>query len=184
MRKTATWALALALALAACGGGEVGVTMAMTEDSMAMTDDMGGMNMGDPDAMPATEIPGADVVSGSFSRLDTAPSGHEAVKGTAWLARHDGGTTVTITVQGLVPGTSYMSHVHEDSCAEAGGDHYRFDPEGSELPPNEIHVAFTADDAGGATMTAENEMVADDDARSVVVHPADLVDNKVACADF
>jgi hypothetical protein len=184
MRKTTMWALALALTLAACGGDESGVTTTMTDGSTAMNDVMSDMNMGDPGATPAAEVPGADVVTGSFGLLDTAPSGHEEVTGTAWLARHQGGTTVSISVEGLVPGTSYMSHVHEGACAEAGGEHYRFDPEGSELPPNEIHLAFTADGAGRATMTVENGMVASDDARSVVVHPADLMDNKVACADF
>ncbi|MEQ8716718.1 MAG: hypothetical protein RIE08_03840 [Acidimicrobiales bacterium] len=152
-------------------------------DDMDMGDGM-DMNMGDPDATPASEVAGAEVVEGSFVLLDTRPDGYDDVTGTAQLARHDGGTTVTTEVFGLIPGEDYISHVHAEPCADNGGPHYRFDPDGSDMPPNEIHLAFTADEEGRGFMTAENDMVAGDDAVAFVVHPVDLLDNKIACVDF
>jgi len=52
------------------------------------------------------------------------------------------------------------------------------------MPPNEIHLAFTSDDGGNGFMTAENHQIAGLDAVAFVVHPADLIDNKLACVDF
>jgi hypothetical protein len=184
--------LALALIATACGDDddEVG-TSADGDDDMAM--DGGGspdggdsmaMNMGDPDATPAGEVPGAEVVEGTFVLLDSRPDGYDDVTGTAQLARCDGGTTVTTEVFGLIPGEDYISHVHAEACADDGGPHYQFDPDGGDMPPNEIHLAFTADEDGRGYMTAENDMVAGDGAAAFVVHPVDLIDNKIACVDF
>ena len=156
----------------------------MDSGNMGDMDDMGSMNMGDPDAVRADEVTGADLVTASFTLLDTRPAGYDAVSGSAWVARHEMGTTVTLELSGLQPGVSYIAHVHEGGCAEAGGDHYKFDPNGSEMPPNEIHLAFVGGDDGSGFMSAENHAVAGESARSVVVHPADLLDNKLACAEF
>ena len=142
------------------------------------------MYMGDASTTPAGEVSGADVVTGRFGLLDTRPQGYDAVTGTAALARHDGGTTVTIQLQGLKPGVVFISHLHEGTCADDGGDHYRFDPDGSDLPPNEIHLAVRSTEGGNGFMTAENDRVVDERAVSVVLHPRDLLDNKVACAQF
>ncbi|MHA6795269.1 hypothetical protein ACVGVM_17410 [Pseudonocardia bannensis] len=137
---------------------------------------------GDPQAVPAAAVPGGRLSSGPFTLLPTAPQGYEGVAGTAEMARHDGGTTVTVTFTGLRPDTDYVSHVHSGQCAEGGGPHFRIDPAGSEMPPNEIHLKFRSDASGAATATAENPTVVGADARAVVVHPADLMDNRVACA--
>lgn len=185
--------LALTLLAAACGD----------DDSDAATDtapepasdmDMDGtndadhamedMNMGDPDATPAADVDDAELVSGEFELLDTRPRGTDDVTGTADVARHDGGTTVTIELDGLEPGDPYIAHLHDGPCSENGGDHYAFDPDGPPVPPNEIHLRFDADEDGGGFMTAENDMTAGDDAISVVVHPFDLQDNKIACAEL
>ncbi len=171
--------LVLALVLAACGGSEDAADTTVMGDEMDMA-----MNMGDPDATPASEVAGGELVSGSFTLLDTRPSGYDDVTGTAEMARHDGGTTVTIEVSGLEPGTEYISHVHAEPCSNNGGPHYQFEVGGSEVPPNEIHLLFTADEEGNGYMTAENEQTVDGRAVAVVVHPVDLVDNKIACADF
>ncbi|MEM9036940.1 MAG: hypothetical protein AAGA99_20275 [Actinomycetota bacterium] len=205
---------AAALILAACGDSDdaepAATTAAETDDTMAMSDeemsdmddmdtedgehdmgdmdmddmDMGAMNMGDPSATPAEEVAGAELVGGDFVLLDTRPSGYDEVIGTAVMARHDGGTTVTIRLEGLPPGETMISHVHEAPCSEGGGDHYQFDPNGSEMPPNEIHLLFDAAEDGSGFMTAENDMVVGDGGVSVVVHPLDLIDNKIACVDF
>lgn len=141
-----------------------------------------GMNMGDPNAVPADQVPNAELATGQFSVLDTAPEGYQDVAGTAMLARYDGGSTVTIQLRGLKPGTAFISHVHEGQCADGGGAHYKFDPAGGDAPPNEIHLAFTSTAEGTGSMTAENDRAAGPGAQSVVVHPRDLVDNRVACA--
>lgn len=151
----------------------------MSEDGMAMA-----MNMGDPDATPAEAVDGADLARGDFVLLDTRSSGHDDVTGAAVIARHDGGTTVTVRFEGLIPGTAYISHLHERDCSEAGGDHFQFEEGGATTPPNEVHLAFTADADGNGFMTAENDRTAGPDAVAVVVHPQDLLDNKIACADL
>ena len=173
----------LGLVATACASeGATTTTMGDMED---MTGEMDmEMNMGDPNATPATEVEGAEVVTGSFELLDTRPPGYDRVGGTAALARHDGGTTVTIEVTGLEPGVEYISHVHAGPCSENGGPHFQFEEGGSVMPPNEIHLAFTADDEGRGFMTAENDRTVDERAMAVVVHPVDLIDNKVACAEF
>ncbi len=155
-------------------------------DDMAMEDgmDMDEMNMGDPDATPAAETDYDSLAAGTFELLETRPENHDDVAGTVEMARHADGTTVTVELTGLVGGEDYISHVHDGPCSESGGDHYKFDPNGSDLPPNEIHLAFTAGDDGSGFMTAENHEVAGDDAISLVVHPAELLDNKIACAEF
>ena len=189
-------ALGLLLLAAACGSdadsdeAEADETAAadsdmedMDESDMADSDmEMADMNMGDPDATPAYDVDPAELVSGSFALLDTRPEGYDGVAGEAYLARYDNGTTVTVELSGLLPDVEYISHVHEDECSENGGDHYKFDPDGSDMPPNEIHLAFVSAADGAGFMTAENDMVAGADARSVVVHPVELLDNKIACA--
>lgn len=177
--------LTLAMVLAACGGSDEATDTTAMGEAMAMEDGMEmDMNMGDPDATPASEVAGGELVSGTFALLDTRPSGYDGVTGTAEMARHDGGTTVTIEVSGLQPGVEYISHVHAEPCTNNGGPHYQFEVGGSELPPNEIHLLFTADEDGNGFMTAENEQTVDERAVAIVVHPLDLVDNKIACADF
>jgi hypothetical protein len=177
----------IAVAAAGCGtaSGSPSGTTATTGDEMTMShdmDDMAGtdMNMGDPSAVRAQDIEGADLDHGTFAPL---PGTTRPVAGDAWLARHDG-TTVSIELAGLEPGVAHVAHVHVAPCADAGGDHFRFDDGGGTMPPNEIHLAFTAGPDGRAMMTTENPMVATDDARSVVVHEAGEGAPKLACADL
>jgi hypothetical protein len=140
--------------------------------------------MADPTATPANKISGAEVKEATFTLLDTRPPGLDSAAGTAWLAQKDG-TTVTITMTGLEPGATYISHLHAQSCAEnAGGPHFQFDAAGPTTPPNEVHLKFTADARGGGTVTVTNDREVGDAARAIVIHPIDAIDNKVACADF
>ncbi|MFZ0014207.1 MAG: superoxide dismutase family protein [Acidimicrobiia bacterium] len=177
--------LALGLALAV-----VGVTAcSSSSDAVTVESDSAGMtgmetNMGDPDAVPAYDIADADIREGELVVLDTRPPGYDGVTGRAFMARHAAGTTVTIEISGLQPGEEFIAHVHEGACAEAGGAHFKFEAGGSDMPPNEIHLLFTSASDGTGFMTAENEGVAGEDARSVVVHPLDLIDNKIACAEL
>lgn len=184
--------LAVAITLAACASDSdtasddtAGPEVATADDTAAMDDmEVGDMNMGDPGATPADEIDGA-LARGDYRLLDTRPAGYDDVDGTAVIARHDGGTTVTTELTGLLPNVDYISHVHAQACADDNaGPHYQFEPGGSTLPPNEIHLAFTSGDDGTGFMTVENHAVAGADAVSFVVHPEEFVDNKIACVDF
>ena len=151
-------------------------------------DGMGDMDLSElnePDATPADELAGADLESGLFRVLDTAPPNSEAVSGQAWLAQDESGTTVTVRLRGLVPGDTYMAHLHEQPCGrDAAGDHFAFDPDGPEVPPNEVHLGFVASAEGTGVATVTNDRRVGDGARAIVVHPAAAMDNRLACADF
>ena len=172
---------ALLLAAAGCGTDDP------ADASGDATSGMEGMDMSamnEPDATPAYDVDG-EVTSGDFVLLDTAPPGSDDVTGEAWLAQDDAGTTVTVELSGLVPGTDYVSHLHAQTCEEDdGGPHFAFDPEGSTTPPNEVHLGFTADDEGAGTATVTNDREVGDDAPAIVVHPADALDNRLVCANF
>ena len=175
---------ALGLVVAACGTAAASGETASTSTTMASMDhehDMGAMNMGDADATAAYDIDGAEVASGVFAPVDGADTG---AGGSAWLARHGDGTTVTIELTGLGAGAGYIAHVHDEPCVDGGGAHYQFSPGGDHHPPNEIHLAFTAMPGGMGSMTAENEQVADERAVSVVVHEAIDGAPKLVCADL
>ncbi|MGK0275887.1 MAG: hypothetical protein ACI9N0_002274 [Ilumatobacter sp.] len=185
----------LALGLAACGSDtdsssaadEPVTTDAAASADMGDMDDMDDMdmNMGDADATPADEVAGASLARGEFVLMDTRPAGYDDVAGTAVIARHAAGTTVTTELTGLEPNVEYISHVHAQACADGNaGDHYKFEIGGATTPPNEIHLAFTSDNDGNGFMTAENAQIAGVEAVAFVVHPAEFIDNKVACVDF
>ena len=178
-RRIAAGVAVLALVATACGGNE-GATPETAPTATSMAD----MGMGDASPVRADRVTGAEVVTGTFQLLDTAPVGYDGASGSAWLARHDGGTTVTVKLAGLVPNSPHLAHVHAGTCGEGGGSHFRFDLDGGEMPPNEIHLMFTSDADGVGEMTAENGQVANDEARSLVVHPMNSMDAKVACADL
>ncbi|WP_240121431.1 MULTISPECIES: superoxide dismutase family protein [unclassified Streptomyces] len=184
-----TAAAATALLLSGCGGG----SSADTSDKAAAAsaapskgmDGMSDMAMGDPQATPADRIPGADVVKGSFTLLDTRPPGMDDVKGTAWLAQGPKGTTVTVSLTGLKPGHHYMAHLHARHCnADNGGPHFQFTKGGPTAPPNEVHLVFDADASGKAMTTVGNDKKTGEGAVAVVVHPMEAMDNRIACADF
>lgn len=199
-RRARTTALlaAACLALAGCGGSdgtaapadpgsgssmETGTATDGHGDEHGEGHDMSMPGMNDPDATPADQLP--DAVTGAFTVLDTAPPGSDAVAGDAWLAQGEDGTTLTVRLTGLEPGTAYVGHLHAQPCAEdAGGPHFAFDPDGPATPPNEVHIAFTAGDDGAGEATATNDRQVGDAAPSVVVHPADAQDNRLACADL
>lgn len=161
--------------------GMAGMDDESTEGEM----DMEGMDMGDADAIPADQVEGADLQSGEFVLLNTAPDGYEQATGEAFIARTDDGVTVTLYVEGLPADTEYVSHVHALSCDEDnGGPHFKYDPDGGDTPPNEIHLNFTTDAEGSGMMTATNDMVPGPEAMSVAIHPADEPDSRALCATF
>ena len=132
--------------------------------------------VGDVNATPA------DLMEAEFVLMETASADYSSATGTAHMAVHDHGTTVTLRLSDLPPNTDYMSYVHEEPCATGGGAHYRFDPKEGEMPPNEIHIAFTSGDDGSGFMTAENDSQVDETARSVIVQTTAEV--SLLCADM
>ena len=86
------------------------------------------MYVGDVNATPADAVEGADFMEVPFMLMETAPADYNSSAGTAQMAVHDHGTTVTLRLYNLLPNTDYMSHVHEEPCSTGGGAHYRFDP--------------------------------------------------------
>lgn len=194
-RRIPAWVASLALVgvlATACGDddespdggpGAAADPTTATSPSPSGMGDMGGMAMNDPDATPATELP--DPTEGTFNLLDTAPPGSDAVAGSAWIAfGEDPGTTLTVELTGLEPGTEYVGHLHAQPCdQDNGGPHFAFDPDGAETPPDEVHIGFTADGSGNGTATVTNPLPADA-ATSVVLHPAGAMDNRLVCAGF
>lgn len=138
---------------------------------------------GDADATPANELPDAVLREGHFHLLDGAPKGSPDLGGHAYLARTDDGTTLSIDLTGLEPGANYMSHLHAGTCEpNSGGDHFKFDPSGSDEPPNEVHLAFTAAGDGTVATTITNDNPRSEGAKSMVLHLPD--GTKFACADL
>lgn len=138
--------------------------------------------VGDVNATPADAVEGADFMEAPFVPMETAPVDYDSTTGTAQMAVHDHGTTVTLRLSNLLPNTDYISHVREEPCATGGGAHYRFDPEEDGMPPNAIHIGFTSDDDGTGFMTAENDNQVDESAHSVIVQTTAEV--SLLCADL
>jgi len=119
---------------------------------------------------------GEETVAGTFEPLVETPSAYKNVSGEAELTRSGGETTIALSVDGLAPDTEYMAHLHTGGCADTdpGGAHFKFDPEGGDMPPNEIHLSFTsnADGSGKAEVTSDQQVPAGE-AGSVVLHLAD-----------
>ncbi len=112
-------------------------------------------------------------IRGDFKPLSGAPAAYSGLAGSAELQRADGGTTASIRLSGLVPDTPYMAHLHTEGCdqPEPGGPHFRFDPQGGEEPPNELHLGFVADGKGeGSARTASGREVPAGEAGSIVLH--------------
>lgn len=196
---TRTVALVALLALlAACGSDEAASPGAASEGMSGTPSEasspggMGGMSMSEmdmtgisPDQTPADEAEGAELTEGEFVQLDTAPPSYGDVSGTAEMARTDKETVVTIRLKGLPSDIEFLAHVHQQPCTEEqGGPHFRYDPDGPPVPPNEIHLPFTSDADGNGLQTAVSMRVAPPEAQAVVVHPAETPDNRVVCADL
>ena len=132
-------------------------------------------------ATSAADVADAQLTQGTFSVL---PGAVGQATGTAWIARHANGTTVTVGLRQLTPLTEFISHVHVAPCSALGGAHYQFEAGGDHQPSNEIHLAFSSDVHGDAMSTVTNDRVAGDDAISIVIHEASDAAPKMLCADL
>lgn len=132
---------------------------------------------------PSAIAGGATVTSGDLHAFATGAG--LPITGRAQMIRTaDGRTIVTLHVEGLLADTTYASHVHAAACATGDADgHYRFDPSGSAVPPNEIWPGpFTTNPAGVGNANTIANGSAGPGAVSVVVHAPGGA--KVACADL
>jgi hypothetical protein len=133
-------------------------------------------------ALAPNALASAQVTRGDFSSFNGYTG---TITGRAQMVRTaDGKTIVSIHVEGLVPGTTYGSHVHAAACATGLADgHYKFDPAGAATPPNEIWPGpFTANEAGIGNADTIADGTAGPTAVSVVIHAPGGA--KIACADL
>lgn len=132
--------------------------------------------------------------TGDFAKVATAPKGTKKISGTAEMVLSAAGTEVQVVASGLDPKAVYVAHVHADACsaADPGGAHFKYTPDGGDMPPNEIHIPITVNAKGKAKGEATNPVKAGPEAKSVVIHlkrPAgakadEAKPPKVACADL
>lgn len=178
----------LALAVAGCGqsqsaggGGEQPSTS--PSSSGHGHDDHHSHSDGDS-GPPAYSLTG-DLRTGRFAALPGAPQEETAnLSGDIWVAENDDGTAVTVELTGLQAGADYMGHLHAQACdQDAGGPHFAFDPDGSEMPPNEVHFGFTANEQGAGAATVHNPQRVGTEARSAVLH-SPSGDDRLVCADL
>ena len=145
------------------------------------------------DTAAETTVPDG-TFSGAFALVSTAPKTTKKITGTAKMVLSASGTEVTINAKGLDPKAVYVAHVHADSCsaADPGGPHFKYAPDGGDIPPNEIHLAVAVTKNGKGTGEATNAVKAGPAAKSVVIHlkrPAgakadEAKPPKLACADL
>jgi hypothetical protein len=148
-------------------------------------------------AVPATA--GSSKVRGTFQTLPDGTAMGLDIDGFATLTRSDAGTEGKVVVRGLEPGTTYAAHLHDAPCSAAnpGGAHYRNDPAGPGMPPNELWLSSTDDPMSGigansggvAHGRGSADWVARPEAQSVVIHfipPGGTTAGgpKIACADL
>ena len=136
---------------------------------------------------------------GTFQTLPDGTAMGLEIEGIAQLTRTDDSTFAKIVVRGLEPGTTYASHVHNAPCAAPalGGSHYRNDPAGPAMPPNELWLSSSDDPMAGITANGGGvahgrgsaDWVARPEAQSIVIHyipPGGTTAGgpKIACADL
>ncbi len=119
---------------------------------------------------------GNEKVTGSIAPVEGAPAADEKVGGEATLERVGGATIVSLRATGLAPRAEYVAHLHTGGCdqADPGGPHFKFNANGGDEPPNEIHLEFEsgADGSGKARVSSDREVPAGE-AGSIVIHEAE-----------
>jgi hypothetical protein len=148
-------------------------------------------------AAPAVAGPAKD--RGTFQTLPDGAAMGLVIEGFATITRSDAGTHVKAVVRGLQPATTYAAHLHNAPCSAAnpGGAHYKNDPAGPSVPPNELWLSSTDDPTAGiqanpggvAHGRGSADWVARPEAQSVVIHdipPGGTTAGgpKIACADL
>ena len=157
-------------------------------------------------ALPATADDDRDDDERSATKLQgefmTLPDGAAmglTIEGVAKIKRSEDGTVVKGRARGLQPRTTYAAHLHNLPCSDPnpGGGHYKHDPAGPAVPPNELWLSSTDDPQAGITSNSggvakgsgSSDWVARPEAQSVVIHfipPGGTTAGgpKIACADL
>jgi hypothetical protein len=176
MRATPAVALAALTLLAGCGGG----------GNKASTD-------------LVSSDPANKSFEGSFANLPTAPKTLDAVTGLTEMVIGHGKTRITITAAGLDNKGQYFGWLGAATCSasDPGGGHFKFDPSGTDQPPNAIRfdITFEVDRHGSKLngITADQTVAGDASAaKSVVIYMKKAPDQtlvetnppKLACANL
>jgi Cu/Zn superoxide dismutase len=150
-------------------------------------------------ALPAAAPGATEVKRGEFTTLPDGEAMGLDIEGFAQIKRSTDRTAVKAVVRGLEPGTTYAAHLHNAPCSEPslGGSHYKNDPAGPSVPPNELWLSSTDDPMAGITANSGGvakgrgsaDWVARPEAQAVVVHaipPGGTTAGgpKIACADL
>jgi len=153
-------------------------------------------------AIALAAAPAAGAATKTRGTFVTLPAGTELglqIEGIAQLTRTDDGTFAKIVVRGLEPGATYAAHLHNAPCSadNPGGAHYKNDPLGPAMPPNELWLSSTSDPMAGITANEDGvaqgrgsaDWVARPEAQSIVIHyipPGGSTAGgpKIACADL
>ena len=121
---------------------------------------------------------------GTFAPVRGAPSPFVGVAGSVALSDGTaGGSDVSVALSGLVPNARYVSHLHAGTCEQPdpGGPHFKFDPDGPDVPPNEIHLELASNATGHATARVHSSRrISEGAAGSIVVHEDAPVSNSGA----
>jgi hypothetical protein len=141
----------------------------------------------------------ATVQRGEFMTLPDGAAMGLTIEGVAKIKRFKDGTLVKARVRGFEPRTTYAAHLHNAPCSDPnpGGGHYKHDPAGPSVPPNELWLSSTDDPQAGITSNSRGvakgsgsaDWVARPEAQSVVIHsipPGGTTAGgpKIACADM
>ncbi len=141
---------------------------------------------------------GATKTRGTFETLPAGAALGLEIRGIAEVKRTDEGTAAKLVVRGLEPAATYAAHLHNAPCSAAnpGGGHYKNDPAGPGVPPNELWLSSTDDPLAGITANAAGvahgrgsaDWSARLEAQAVVIHyisPGGSTAGgpKIACAD-
>ncbi len=147
----------------------------------------------------APALAGPAQVRGTFQTLPDGAAMGLDIERFATLTRTDAGTSGKVVVRGLEPATTYAAHLHNAPCSAAnpGGGHYKNDPAGPAMPPNELWLSSTDDPMAGITANSGGvahgrgsaDWIARPEAQSVVIHfipPGGTTAGgpKIACADL
>ena len=147
----------------------------------------------------APALAGPAKTRGTFQTLPDGAAMGLDIHGFAELTRSDTGTELKVVVRGLEPATTYAAHLHNAPCSAAnpGGAHYKDDPSGPSMPPNERWLSSTDDPMAGIRANSGGvahgrgsaDWVARPEAQSIVVHfipPGGTTAGgpKIACADL
>jgi large repetitive protein len=152
-----------------------------------------------PAAATADDDGKANKQRGEFTTLPAGAAMGLEIDGVATIKRTQSGTVVKARARGLEPGTTYGAHLHNAPCSspDPGGGHYKNDPAGPSVPPNELWLSSTSDPMAGITANSrgvargrgEADWVARPEAQAVVIHaipPGGTTAGgpKIACADL